>query len=351
MHGRWKMAAMVLAMLAAAAGAAQQEETLEILDTALVTGDQPGPGLWKVSKGDHVMWVLATYGPLPKGIRWRATQVQARIAESQEVLLGGNVGIRPNIGILRGITLIPGALKAGKNPDGATLKQVLSPQTYARWLALRQKYIGDDDDVEEWRPTIALGQLQDKAMEKQGLRGGPSVGAAVQAAAKKNKVRIHKLADVERVIKVDDPRGMLKTIRKVQDVDIDCFTRDLAELEPGIERARARANAWARGDIDGLRKLQQRGRKLEDECGYVFIAAATEGSSPDAARMKKLMADAKWHAEWAGVQARREWLAAAQVALEKNASTFAVLGLNDVLDADGTLEQLRKLGYEVEEPL
>jgi hypothetical protein len=347
---RHLLAITMLALLAGHAFAAQPPEHLEVLDTALVTGEQPGPGLWKVSRGDHVMWVLATYGPLPKGMRWRATQVEARIAESQEILLGGNVGIRPNIGILRGITLIPGALKAGKNPDGAKLKQVLPAATYARWLALRRKYIGDDDDVEKWRPTIALSQLEGKAMEKNGLRGGPSVGAAVQAAAKKHKVRVHRLADVERVIRVDDPRGMLKTIRKVDDADIDCFTRDLGELEPGIERARARANAWARGDIPRLRELQRSGRKIEDECAYVFLIAATEDASKDAARMKKLLTDARWHAEWAGVQARQEWLAAAQAAIAKNESTFAVLGLDDVLGADGSLEQLRKLGYTVEEP-
>jgi hypothetical protein len=323
----------------------------EILETVLVTGEQPGPGLWKVSKDDHVMWVLATYGPLPKGMTWRAKQVEARIAESQEVLLGGNIGIVPNIGILRGITLIPAALKAGKNPDGQTLKQVLPPDTYARWLALRQKYIGKDDDIEEWRPVIALGQLQGKAMQKHGLGGGPSVDAAVNAAAKKHKVRIHKLKNVQRVVRVEDPRGMLKAARRVEAPDLACFTRDLGELEPGIERSKARANAWARGDVAKLRELEQGNRKLEDECGYVLISAITEGRSADAAHLKKLMADAMWHAEWAGVQAQQEWLAAAQAALAKNKSTFTVLGLNDVLSPDGTLEKLRKLGYTVEAPL
>jgi hypothetical protein len=110
------MVATALTLLAGAAFAAQPDEQLEQLETVLVTGEQPGPGLWKVSKDDHVLWVLASYGPLPKNMTWRAKQVEARIAESQEVLLGGNVGIRPNIGILRGITLIPAALKAGKNP-------------------------------------------------------------------------------------------------------------------------------------------------------------------------------------------------------------------------------------------
>jgi hypothetical protein len=199
--------------------------------------------------------------------------------------------------------------------------------------------------------VIALGQLQGKAMEKNGLRGGPSVDAVVHGAAKKHKVRIHKLKNVERVVRMEDPRGMLKAARKVEAPDLACFTRDLGELESGIERSKARANAWARGDIARLRELERRGRKLEDECAYVLIAAITEGKTADAARLKKLMADLMWHAQWAGVQAQQEWLAAAQAALAKNKSTFTVLGLNDVLSPDGTLEKLRRLGYAVEEPL
>ena len=31
-----------------------------IAETILVAGQRPGPGLWKVSKGDHVLWVFGT---------------------------------------------------------------------------------------------------------------------------------------------------------------------------------------------------------------------------------------------------------------------------------------------------
>ena len=63
----------------------------EELETFVVSGEQPGPGLWKVTRDDHVMWVLASYAPLPKGMTWRSKQIEARIAESQEVLYAPNV--------------------------------------------------------------------------------------------------------------------------------------------------------------------------------------------------------------------------------------------------------------------
>ena len=38
----------------------------EILETVLVSGEQPGPGMWKVSKGDHVLWIVGIQTPVPK---------------------------------------------------------------------------------------------------------------------------------------------------------------------------------------------------------------------------------------------------------------------------------------------
>ena len=82
-------------------------DNLDELETVLIVGEQPEPGLWKVSKGDHVMWVLATYQPLPKSMTWLSQRIEARIAESQEVLYSGGVSIDAGIGLLKGITLIP----------------------------------------------------------------------------------------------------------------------------------------------------------------------------------------------------------------------------------------------------
>src|SRR5262245_43034686 len=81
-----------LSLLFGMAEAAEPPPVQE-LETFVVSGEQPGPGLWKVSKGDHVMWVLGAYAPLPKDMIWRTKTIEARIAESQEVLYGGGINI------------------------------------------------------------------------------------------------------------------------------------------------------------------------------------------------------------------------------------------------------------------
>ncbi|HEV7491247.1 MAG TPA: hypothetical protein VGO25_10600, partial [Rhodanobacteraceae bacterium] len=52
------------------------------LPTVVVTGEQPGPGLWKVTSGDHVLWILGTLSPLPKKMTWRSGEVEAIVARS-----------------------------------------------------------------------------------------------------------------------------------------------------------------------------------------------------------------------------------------------------------------------------
>ena len=45
------------------------------MEAVVVAGVQPGPGLWKVRHGDHLLYVLGTQSPLPNtGIEsWLAT--------------------------------------------------------------------------------------------------------------------------------------------------------------------------------------------------------------------------------------------------------------------------------------
>ena len=44
--------------------------------TVVVEGRRPGPGVWKVSKGDHVMWVFGLYSPLPQKMEWDSARVE-----------------------------------------------------------------------------------------------------------------------------------------------------------------------------------------------------------------------------------------------------------------------------------
>jgi hypothetical protein len=341
------VAAALFGLAQGAAPAAQQPEGVEELDTVLVSGDHPGPGLWKISSGDHVLWVLGTYGPLPKGMSWRAHNVEARIAESKEVILPATVEVDVGMGFFRTLTLIPAMIKAVYLPDKKTLKDVLPEETWRKWRSAREEHIGRSGTTDRLRPSMAIMILRDKAYERNRLTDGPVVEAIVKSAAKKHRVRVRSLRDVAPRMKIrsDDIRAALTGIRDA--ADVDCFTRDLDQLDADLEQLRLRANAWATGDIEALRHLHEQ-PEIGSACDKVFEESVTAGDSATDARMRQLESEYNQLEAEGAERAQREWIAAARKALAKNRSTFALLPIREVVAADGYVAKLAELGYEVE---
>ncbi|MBJ7517127.1 MAG: TraB/GumN family protein, partial [Stenotrophomonas sp.] len=130
-NGHWiscgfTLALLLCAPLSVAAQAVTAEGPVVDMAAVQVTGEQPGPGLWKVSNAQgHVLWLLGTVAPLPAGVTWRSDQVQQVIAASDHVL--GPPGWTPDVklGLLRGLTLLPLAMKTAKDPQGRTLQHWL----------------------------------------------------------------------------------------------------------------------------------------------------------------------------------------------------------------------------------
>ena len=69
---------------ACAAAAASDNASDTVIEEVLVTGVQPGPGLWRVTRptddGEHVLWIMGQYHTLPKKMEWRSRELEAAIA-------------------------------------------------------------------------------------------------------------------------------------------------------------------------------------------------------------------------------------------------------------------------------
>ncbi|HEX6834261.1 MAG TPA: TraB/GumN family protein [Rudaea sp.] len=299
------------------------------LETVTVTGEQPGPGLWKVSNGEHVLWILGVQYPLPKGMSWHAKQVDDTIAQSQEVI--ADAAPKLEVSFLHKLTLLPSIYSARKNADGATLKDVLPPEVYARWEPLKTKYFGNDDGVEKLRPLVAANELYDKALAKSGLARNGVIWRSVRDTAKKNHVKI---VDMEVSIPVDDPGQTIRDFKSTSgnSADVECLSATMTRIETDLDAMRQRANAWAVGDIEALKKLPSPG-----------VQAACLGAVASNERLHQQL-------DAAMAQIQTTWLAAAEKALHENASTFAVLPMDELLRPDRRLAKLREKGYSVEEP-
>ena len=125
------------------------------MNVVVVSGSQPGPGLWRVRRGENTLYILGTQSPLPKAMTWRSDEVREVLAEADVVLGPPGVRVGSDIGIFRGLTMLPAAMRASRNPDGATLDELLPEAVYQRWSALKARYIGRDRGIERKRPAIA----------------------------------------------------------------------------------------------------------------------------------------------------------------------------------------------------
>lgn len=326
------LAAVLLGANAFAQNKDMSEDDTAELPTVVVSGEQPGPGLWKVTSGDHVLWILGTLSPLPKNMHWQSREVEDAIASAQEMLDPPRIKVDANIGFFGKLRLLPALVGVRDSPDHATLQQVVPPDLYARWIALKTKYFGAGrgKNIETWRPIFAAIELWNEAIRKAGLTRSDITGDVVRDAAKRAKLET---VAPEYTVQVDDPRAAVKAFKQGAMDDLDCFRKTLDRIDSDLDTMTVRANAWATGDVDALRKLPDADQR--EAC----IAAVT---GTDLARERGI-ADLP-------ERVQNAWLDAASAALAKNRVTFARLPIGDLLSKDGYLAKLKSKGYVVESP-
>lgn len=315
---------------AASAAAPPSADHVAELAAVTVSGAQPGPRLWKVSRGDHVLWVLGTQSPLPRDMQWQSSEVAGVISQSQQVLLSPSIKVKADVGFFGKLFLLPLAYSARKNAHGETLQQVVGAPVYARWLVLKQKYIGKDRGIERWRPIFAAEELYRKALKAHGLSKSGQVEDIVKALAQQHGVEA---TPVRYQVVIEHPRTALKTFKKSNMDEAGCFSRTLDSIEQDMPAIKARANAWARGDLQALRALPDSHRQK------TCISAVTS-------------ADFAQQLGFDDIPQKLEdaWLGAARHALEHNEQSLALLPIDQLLSSSGYLTQLAAQGYRVESP-
>lgn len=299
-------------------------ETVEVL----AEGMQFGPGMWRVHRDGRSLWILGTQSPLPRRLQWHAEPVLERLAQSQALLLPPTVNA--DIGLIRGALLLPSALRARRNPDDATLREVLPEPLYARWQVLKQRYLPRKRKVERFRPLFAAQALYEAGIESVGLDLRPVAERAVRKAAEKQAMTI---IQPNLVLTLDSPRRLIREFADERLDDLACFERTLTRLETDLGAMRQRANAWAIGDVLALEALPEPNHR----------GACAEAVSSARALSDTGLADLP-------ERLREQWLASAKEALATHESTFAYLPMSRLLGDDGILAAFRAEGFHIDEP-
>jgi hypothetical protein len=318
----------VLALAPASAQSAQlseQRAPLPELDTFVVTGEQPGPALWKVRRKDHTLWILPTYGPLPAGLVWKSHQVEEVIRGSQEIYAQRLIPVQAPQNLKSRVRM----LRAVSNIDGKILAEVMPADLHQRFVQLSERYAGSGAAFERFRPFQASDMLQDAAMKKLQLASDGGVYDSVRRLADRYRVKFLAFG----TLRSNAWDRMVSDLEKTpRTADMACAAARMDRLESDLRDAVERSNAWARGDLSQLRR----------DVGVLNGGA-------DMAACRQFFQHLKFVRQTLRALQKKSYSTYEQ-ALRRNRSTLVVIPIGDLFDADGLLAKLRKDGYQIEEP-
>lgn len=336
----------------------------ELLEEVVVSGRFPGPPLWKVSSGDHVLWILPLIDLYPRKMEWESARVEKLIAQSQEFIQrpasvhGLSISANPVMLLrLRGLYKRTTYL-----PDGKKLKDVLPAELYVRFTALKARYFPRAAKIETMSVGAASRSVQQEVLDHENLQIlGSSVYTPQLITAKLNRW-LNRNKAIRRT-SVSEARGValtsadVKTLNDLMDevlaspgfpeAAVSCFETVLNYFEGGLASAKKRANAWARGNADDL--VGPTRPYVSESCRNPESVLQGHPAVEELRRNNPRLADFLLANRLEDQQrSKAKWVAAAQTALSRNATTFSVLEITDILEKDGLVAQLREKGYTVE---
>ena len=312
----------------------------EVTDTVVVTGRLPGPPLWRVFNGERSLWIFGYVSPIPEDMQWESARVERVLANADaylpppdlEVTVSPLVALNP-INLWRGVRL---ARRLSRNEDRKSLSDVLPPELYARYAALKARYFPRNDSLEALRPVIAGSQMTDLIQDEAGLGSAEDILKKIQRLPRRQRDLEREATNVDVRIEggyrslADRAEAMMASITPEQ--ELGCFEWQVGRMETDLEAMKSRANSWALGYIDEFLDAPLR-RGDEDPCFRLLLATSESDTIED------LLA-----------QGQQRWLASAEKALQEHDSTFAVLHIRELLNEGGLLNQLKAKGYRVQEP-
>lgn len=291
----------------------------EPVEEVVVVGKRPGPPLWKVTNGEHTLFIFGSLEPLPKSLEWDSESVEWIIEQSQEFIAAPGVGASTSnpfraIGALREMSRLE------KLPSGQTLQDVLPEDVYQTFLDARNRYAPKNRKIMTLRPIFAARELSSAALESVGLMDGSPIPKYMLKFARKHDLTI---TETRMDMPIEEALTVLREISA--STDQSCLETVLHSIRSDLLASVERTQAWIDGSVALL--AEQTYPNVEKACTH----AKFDGPKASKARQ----------------EARELWIAAAQRALTQNVSTISILPLGEIFAADGLLAMLRGRGYVV----
>jgi uncharacterized protein YbaP (TraB family) len=275
----------------------------------------PGPALWHVTKGNSEVWILGTIGGIPKWLVWNKKPLSTVMDGAKSVVLppGATAGILEASWFL---ISYGGRLSL---PRGQKLEAIMPEEMRARFVATRTMLGKDADRYETDTPIRAAMRLMQDYNAKAGPMGeGP--GTVVGKLARDHDVPQKPAASFEAVPALKE---VLTLPIAQQNVCLAATVEDVNRLS---QHAEATAQAWAVGDVKGI-KTHFAESRLFDCIANAARTVAAFNQDGNAATVTAIDA-----------------------ALARPGKTIVLIGMGPLLRKGGVLEQLEARHLTIEGP-
>ncbi len=306
-------AALVLALLC---GPVQAQEIQDWSDVeAVEVKARPGPAVWHLTRGDSEVWILGLAGPLPENLDWNKDYVAELLKGARAILMPP----RADVGLVDAAWFLLWHGSELSLPRGQSLEASLSEPLKSRFIAARSAVGGDVDDYNTDIPIRAAFRLQQNLVKREKLRYGEPRQTIEKLA---DRARIPN-APVLQVSAMDSIRDVLKLDAAQQRT---CLAEAVEDVQWALVHARPAAQAWAIGDIKGVKANYTQSRLFD--CMTAAVGRIADISARGAA----------------------DYTAAIDAALNKPGKTIAVMNVAQLLRKGGVLERLKARQVTIEGP-
>jgi uncharacterized protein YbaP (TraB family) len=277
---------------------------------------QPGPAVWRLTRGASEVWILGTVGFLPREMAWNRDSVA-------DVLDGARAVLLPPRADFNLVDIAWFMIRHGSElslPRGQVLEDSLPPDLRARFEATRAAIGADAGDYRTDIPIRAAVRLGQDFLKKADL-GFREPRATVERLASRRRLST---APVLRFDVMDAVRDLLKLTPEQQRT---CLSQAVEDVTWGRIHAERAARAWAVGDIRTVKDHYSESRLF----GCVIAQVERIGN----------------------IDARNtaETVSALDAALNQPGKTVALVAMGPLLRRDGVLARLKAKGVVIEAPV
>ena len=314
-----RIAALLLAVATASAQAQQAVAPAQSPDWSVeqvtVTAQAAGPAYWHAQKGEADVWILATVQYLPKDFAWNRNHL-AKLLDGTRVVL---VPPRASASLFDAGWFLLTKRSLLYLPDGQTLDGVLGAPLAARFATARAIVHRDADHFAGDALPVAALELEGDFLSAKGLVLAEPADAIESLARKSN-------AEVRYVAKYDAMPSVEAILKLPPDKSRACVEAAINDVEFQNSHANAAAEAWAVGDVAGIKANFSDSNVLE-----CLLAIAPEATELEA-------------------RATADTVSAIETALNEGGRAIAVVSIGQLLRKNGVLEKLHADGIAVEGP-